>query len=357
MKSFTIILLFALLAFNGIQAQKINISYDYTSAEKLIDILDSNELREKDFDDLIRLHGTKSYLKKLSTFFPDINESTFKQSLEAAAKGTRLENDPFMFDRILPHIPSIKKLLAEIRNNDKNLAETSTSLLSQYSPETISMDVTVYLVLGIVGGGWTFDDNPDAFYVDLTSIKDDYLGLVFLSTHELYHLAQYRFMSEPIQKESNNVLFLLDQMVREGSASYVADFSKISDSGSYLEFSKKEYILNFRRMKTNFALFETLLLQANNSAFIDIDLLYNIGLSGMYQSPLYYVGYHMMKLIDRYSGHQVLIDLLNQSPEKIVLTYIELYHQYSNEDDEFIAISDMTINLLESINNTTFIKR
>lgn len=350
MKIFSFILTCLLLSFFQTQAQNISVSYNYASVEKLINILESGEWHDQDFEELIELHGTQSYIRKLASFFPEADASAFRQSLEAAVQGTPLEEDPFMFDRILPHIPDAKKLLAEISAKETELAQSSVSLLGQYSPKDISLDVNVYLVLGIVGGGWTFDDEPDAFYVDLTYMKGDYLGVTYLSTHELYHLVQYQFMKEAPQKETNKAAYLLDQMVREGSATYVADFSRVEGSGFYIDFSKKEYTQNFRRMETNFALFETLLSQAKESS-LNIDLLYNIGLSGMYQSPLYYVGYHMMKLIEQYNGRQSLIDLLAQSPGKLVQTYIRLCDERAKSNDKFIELTDASKQIIESLKN------
>ena len=155
-----------------------------------------------------------------------------------------------------------------------------------------------------------------------------------------------RFM-EQIGKD-DKINYLLDQMVKEGSATYVADFSKIKTSGSYVDFSKKEYSRNFKRLKTNFALFENLLFQAKHDKNVDLEALYNIGYSGMYQSPMYYVGYHIIKLIEKYKGKQALISLLNKSPNKLLLLYVELCKNNSDNDD-FIALSESTIEILKSM--------
>lgn len=351
MKKIYHILSIYFLFISGVSAQEINISYDYSSVKKLIEIFDNGKLDEKDFKELIDLHGTKSYLRKLSTFFPGINESSFRNSLEAALKGTYLPKDPFMFKRMFPLIPEAKKLLTQVIEKENELAQNSTLQLKEYSPQTVKLDVTVYLILGVVGGGWTFDDSPNTFYIDFASMKGDYNGLSYLSTHELFHLVQYRFMKSNSKKHDNKVMYLLDQMIREGSATYIADFSKISSSGSYIDFSKKEYERNFRRMETNFALFETILFQAKHDSTVNIDLLYNIGLSGMYQSPLYYVGYHMIKLIEKYKGRKELIILLSQPPQKLILLYLQLCNTHKGKDEEFITLSETTVKILKSISN------
>ena len=334
------------LCFNTIHGQEIKVNYDYSAVKKLIEIVDKGALLENDFNELIGLNGSKAYLKKMATFFTGIDELSFKRSLEAAAKGTPLANDPFRFERVLSSIPEAKKLLTEVMLKEEELTQNSISLLSQYSPENIQIEATVYMILGITGGGWTFDDEPNSFYVDFSSMKDDINGLTYLSAHELFHLVQYRFMNTTPSK-SNKVAFLLDQMLREGSAVYAADFTKISSLGYYVDFSKKEYERNFRRMESNFALFESLIYQAHYDPEANVDSLYNIGLSGMYQSPLYYVGYHMISLIERYSGRQELIALLNESPDKLVLAYNKLCIEHRNTDKTCIPLSKTLLQILE----------
>ncbi len=343
------LILMVLLSLPKLYTQEINISYDYSSVKKLIEILDSDELNEKDFKELVALHGTKAYLRKLSTFFPGINESSFKKSLTAALKGEYLDKDPFMFSKLTPLIPHAQKLLAEVIQKEKELAKNSVFLLKEYSPKNVKLDVTVYMILGVIGGGWTFDDAPNSFYVDFASMKGDYNGLSYLSTHELFHLVQYQYMNESPEQSSDKVNSLLDQMIREGTATYVADFSKISSSGPYIDFSKKEYSRNFRRMETNFALLETILFRAKHDATVNIDLLYNIGLSGMYQSPMYYVGYHMIKLIEKYNDKPELLALLRKPPVDIILSYIQLCEAYKDKDNEFVVFSETTVKILESM--------
>lgn len=346
-----LIIVFFTLLFNlNLNGQEISITYNYSTVKKLIEIFNKGELLENDFNELIELEGSKAYLKKLATFFSGIDEPSFKRSLEMAVIGSPLENDPFMFDRVIKSIPDAKNLLTKVIMLEDELTKNSISLLEEYSPENIKIEATVYMILGITGGGWTFDDDPNSFYVDFSSMKDDINGLTFLSAHELYHLIQYRFIN-PVPNKSKKVEYLLDQMLREGSATYVADFTKLNVSGSYVDFSKKDYERNFRRMESNFALFETLIYQAKNDPLSKIDLLYNIGLSGMYQSPLYYVGYHMIKLIEKYNGRDGLIALLKKYPNELILAYNELCIKHKNEDKTFVTLSKSTIKILKSIKN------
>ncbi|MGB3464398.1 MAG: DUF5700 domain-containing putative Zn-dependent protease [Cyclobacteriaceae bacterium] len=329
-----------------LKAQEINITYDYASAYKLIEIFDSKKLTDQDFKELLKLEGTQAYLKKVATFFPNISPETYKEALKAALNGNFPDNSPYMFKRLVPLLPETKKLLKQVSENQTVLTQNAVSKLKAYSPTAININATVYLTLGVIGGGWTFDDNPNAFYVDLSSMKGDFLGLSYLSTHELYHLVQYRFMKE-INK-SDKVNYLLDQMIREGSATYVADFSKIEASGSYIDFSKKEYQRNFRRLETNFVLFENLIFQAQNDKQADVESLYNIGYSGMYQSPMYYVGYRIIKLVEKYHGRETLIHLMGKSPKQLFLAYVEAYKNHK-EDDEFVPFSESMIRILNSL--------
>jgi len=348
MKKNLFILLLSCFLFGSTKGQEIDITYDYGAVKKLIEILDKGVLLDNDFNALMQLNGSKAYLKKMATFFSGIDESSFKKSLEAATKGTPIENDPFMFQRVLKSVPNAKKLLAKVMVQEKELTKNSISLLAQYTPKNTKIEATVYMILGITGGGWTFDDDPNSFYVDFSSLKDDVDGLTYLSAHELFHLIQYRFMN-PVITKSEKVGYLLDQMLREGSATYVADFTKLSSTGFYVDFSKKDYERNFRRMEGNFALFEALIYQAHHSPDSDIDQLYNIGLSGMYQSPLYYVGYHMIRLIEKYGGREEVISLLKQTPDQLILAYDKLCVKHKNGDNDFISLSKTTTEILHAL--------
>lgn len=348
MDKFYVITLFMILALSKSKAQTINVTYDYSSVEKLIEIFDTGHLNDKNFKELISLHGTQAYLKKLSTFFSGVNEISYRKSLEAALNGTFVGEDPYMLKRLVPLIPDAKKLLLEVTSKEIELTQAAVSKLEEYSPDGIELNANVHLIMGIIGGGWTFDDSPNSFYIDFSSMKGDFKGLSYLSTHELYHLIQYRFMKDCPKNEENKVGYLLDQIVKEGSATFVADFSKVSSSGAYIDFSKKEYENNFRRMKTNFELFEIILFQAKNNPATNIDALYDIGYSGRFQSPLYYVGYHIMKLIEKYKGKKALINLLSQLPETMILTYNELCLKHASNDKDFIFLSESTIDILKN---------
>lgn len=338
---FLLVVLLSIFCFA--QAQEINITYDYASADKLLEIFENKKLTDIDFEELVSLEGTKAYLKKLATFFPNISPETYKKDLKAALNDNFPDNTPYMLKLLVPLLPDAKKLLKQVSNNQNELAQSAISKLKAYAPEGVEINATVYLTLGVIGGGWTFDDNPNAFYVDLSSMKGDFLGLSYLSTHELYHLVQYRFMKEV--DKNDKVDYLLDQMIKEGTATFVADFSKIKPSGSYVDFSKKEYQRNFRRLESNFALFENLIFQAQNDSKVDIESLINIGYSGMYQSPVYYVGYHIVKLIEKYHGKEGLISLMGQPPKQLLLTYMQAYQNHK-DDAAFIPFSESMMAIL-----------
>ncbi|AWX44960.1 hypothetical protein HME9304_01966 [Flagellimonas maritima] len=335
------------ITFCTLSAQEIDITYDYSATEKLLQIFEKKEFVDKDFEELIELKGTKAYLRKLAMFFPNVDADGYKESLKAALNSNYIDDDPYMFNRLVPLLPESKKLLKQVIKNKKELALSTIDKLKAYCPKNLKITATVYLTLGVIGGGWTFDDEPNAFYVDLSSMKGDYLGLAYLSAHELYHLAQYRFMKQ-IDK-SDRINYLLDQMVREGSATYVSDFSKIPSSGPYIDFSKKEYSRNFKRLIINFALFESLVFQAKHDKHVEIDKLYNIGYSGMFQSPMYYVGYHIIKLIEKYKGKDELVSLLKNPPREMFLAYLKVYNENASIDEDFVPLSKSTIDIIKSL--------
>lgn len=346
---FYFIVLFICL--NSLNAQNIEIKYNFETAEKLIEIFDKGELTKKDFQELIKLDGTKAYLKKLSSFFEGINKNSFEQSLKAAVSKKPLLDDPYLLGRIISELETTKKFISRLKKEENQIQKSTVTLLKPYIPKELKIKINVNLIIGVVGGGWTFDEQPNTFYVDITSLKGDFIGLQLLSSHEIYHLIQYRFMKKVPKKSGNRLVFILDQIVREGSAVYIADFSKVnSKEGKYINFSKREYRRNFRRMKSNFALFEILVQQIHQNKSVSIDEVYNIGFSGQYQSPLYYVGYHIIKVIEKYKGKNELLKLLKKSPINLFITYNKLSDKYKNTNKDIIQISNSTLKILNSIN-------
>ncbi len=323
---------------------KISIDFNYDQVGKFLEIFEKGEMTEADFDQLMSLHASQAYAKKLSTFFDNVDDNSYRTSLDAALAKNPLKNDPYMLYRVVPELETIRSFLEEIKQAEDQISTKAASMIASFTPDSVDFQATVYLVVGITGGGWTFDDEPNAFYVDIRSLKGDMNGLIYLSAHELYHLVQDRFFTQ--NSSGLNVERLLSQTIREGSASYMADFSKAESKGDYTEFNQNIYKVNSRRIQSNFDWFDTVLFRLANDGSVEWESMYQLGLTGQYDSPLYFVGYEMMSVLDANLGREQFLELLGSAPMEVFRAYIDLVENSNNRD--LPAFSGVTRGILDS---------
>lgn len=303
------------------KSQNINITYDDSQSQHILTYWKKGSISQEEMDKFMGLYGTKMYLKKLATFFDDVDPVSFEQSIRQAIEGKPSANDRYMFNQLLSKKETAQKMLNLIQEHEAEITQKSIQLISRYVPASLTMDMKVYLVFGIIGGGWTFADEPNAFFLDISNLGVDYEGMTYLAAHELFHVVQDRMMP-PSTAKHNGVQYLIDEMVKEGMATFIADFGHTTNNGEYSQFSVSIQNRNLRRIQSNFTLLETLIFRAHFDQEVQIDQLYSIGLSGMYGSPLYYVAYYMISKLDeeQKSGDYVM-SMFNQPYEKLVLDY------------------------------------
>jgi hypothetical protein len=118
---------------------------------------------------------------------------------------------------------------------------------------------------------------------------------------------------------------LLATTLWEGSANYAADPRHLQGSGPYLEMWRDRFAQNTtpEKLAEHFALFETVLndLQAKRTSWDDA---YGRGFAGP-QSPFYFVGYEMTRVIDQRCGRQCVRGLFDKPPAVFFQRYIEIY--------------------------------
>lgn len=321
----------------------ISVDFNYDQVSKLIEILDKGEMIDEDFDELMKLHASQAYAKKLSTFFDGVTNESYKNSLQSALDEHPIKNDQYMFDRILPKLKTIRAFLEVIKTSEEMISQKSAQMLSAYTPDTIAFNATVYLVIGITGGGWTFDDETNAFYVDIRSMEGDLDGMIYLCAHELYHKVQEEFMPELENKDMPSLL------IREGSASFVADYSESSGDGAYSDFNRKIYKTNSRRKELNFELFETILFRTYHDSTANWDKVCPLGLTGNYDSPLYFVGYEVVSAIAKIDGKAALLKLMSAQPAMLLRRYIELTMEGDSTEENLIPFGASATDIIDRL--------
>lgn len=317
------ILVMGLLAASATKAQEIDVSIDFAMLENLVAIFESGQLKDADFDRLLAGRGTKGLIKKMQTFFPEANSDALKSSLRSALGNAQVD-DVFMYHRVMKKIPDAKAFMRALKSRESHVESEVVRALSGFLPEGRVFKVKVFVVFGAIGGGWTFDDENNSFYVDASLFSsNDLLGFQYLCAHEIMHLIQDELRDDVDQ--DNAVNYFLEQAFREGVASYVADFSKIENATGYALFNQKLYAANMVRMESNYKLIQLLIggLRDGSISYGDAD---KIALSGMYDSPAYFVFYDMISTLERLIGREKTLVRLDDT----AVGFLSYYHKQAS---------------------------
>lgn len=335
---------FFLLISTAASAQQIQITFDYEMLNDLVKVSKNGNV-SADIEKIAAKEGAQGLIKKMNFYFKEANQDSFKDSLNVFINGRDSQNDTFMFKRIQKKFSNIEPLVKKLAEVEADLVSKIETKLKQHLPKGETFKAKVFIVFSAVGGGWTFDDEPRNFYIDASMLSaDDMSGIEYLSTHELLHLIQND--TRPSVDKTDKIGFFLEQAFREGMATHVADFSEIENANGYSEFSQELLKKNMRRIGTNYQLFEMLLFSLKNDPDFSYDTADQIGLSGMYDSPVYYVIYDMFNVIEKIEGKEVLFKAYKLSPSKL----IEYYHSLVNKQQGDLQYNKLTKPINQYIN-------
>jgi hypothetical protein len=145
--------------------------------------------------------------------------------------------------------------------------------------------------------------------------------------HEIYHLAQDQFFPLPVDSWNGltPIQAALNETLVEGSATLVGD-PTVVDGGSYVEWYRKKFDRNLARIDQNFRLLELILYRLSGDSESRFGEYYQLGFSGSWDSPLYFVGYKMAKTILDHRGKLRLVELYSEGPIEFFREYIALYN-------------------------------
>jgi len=331
----------------------IEIAADFESARATLDLFTKNTATDEELTRVAQLAGNQGLIRQAARFDPNATEQNFKQSLKQLIETGALKNDPFSFLVVKERLLKTRELLEQIQKNPRALMESVKERMAKYTPAGVSMNVKVYFVVGGTSDGFA----PDAsrFFVALHYLQDDFEGLRLLMAHELYHNAQgvARRAKQGNQGSGGSVsnvsrsLNLLQNTLNEGTASVVGDPLEIADGKAYISWFQTKYRNNLRRINVNFALFDTLLFRLYHDPDANANQLYNIGFSGMLDSPLYFVGYRMAKVIEKYKGKDALARAIGDPPIEFFNQYVEIYRKQT--DPELIRFDKATEDILAKL--------
>jgi hypothetical protein len=321
----------------------IQLEFDASAARTLLDLLERKEVSDEEIQRVITLPGTQAMIKQASRFDPAATADNFKLSLRRIVETGVSESDPFRLTLVKSRLPLVRALLKRIESNPRVFVDAVTSRMREYAPDNVSLKSKVYFIVGGTSDG--FAPTKDEFYIALHYYGDDYDGLKALMAHELFHHVQATIRSAratdkpatPPPANVTNSLAILSNTVNEGTASMVGDALLLPGGKQYSDFFKAKYKKNLDRIKSNFALFEALLYRAYNDPGADFGQLNNLGFSGTWDSPLYFVGYRMGKVIEKYKGKEAIKASVGRDPLEFFNQYIEIYQKQN--DPEIIKLS------------------
>jgi hypothetical protein len=303
----------------------VRLNPDFANAKAVVDLYRKGSVDEADIDRLMSLEGTRGIIAQAQRFQSDATEERFVQDLRVSVAGGDVpEPDYFQFNRIRKNLQGIERSISWIEENPDALSRTVLDLLSPYSPLSEPLEIKYFVTIGGSSDGWTRDG---VFHIALQYFGDDVEGLLTLLSHEVYHIVQWHFMAPAVHEDrtrEQRVEQLLLSAIGEGMASYVANPLKTEGGGSYTQWYSRKYQRNLNHLKLNFDLLETLIYRAYHDASVPLGDLYSIGFSGALESPAYFVGFEMARVIEEASGRAKLLELLQQPAAEFFAHYASI---------------------------------
>lgn len=331
----------------------ISIELDASNARALLALLGRTKVTDEEVLNILQLPSTQALIRQTARFDPSATEENFKSSLRRVAETGTSEHDPFRFAVVKARLEPVRSLLKEIEGSRQRFVSDVIARVREYAPDDVTLKSRVHFILGGTSDG--FAPDSDAFYIALHYYGDDSEGLKTLMAHELLHNVQAALRGArqgggrgpDAPAHISNSLTLLRDTVNEGMASMAGDALLLPGGKQYSDFLKAKYQRNLGRIKSNFALFEALLYRAYNDPAADFEQLRSIGFAGAWDSPLYFVGYRMGKVIEKYEGKAGVRALAGAEPLQFFNLYVELYRKHN--DPEAIRFSPSCEEILRKL--------
>ena len=330
---FATVMLFASRAANA----EVELRFDLTAAEAVMALFEHEEPTRADVEALLELPGVKATISQTSRFDSDATEEAYIESLLAILSGETPENDPFRFAGVRDRLDAIRVGLADLKANQGDFAADISQMMGSYTSAATNVETMLYAVLGGTSDAWAPGNGN--FYMALQYFRDDAIGLAAMTAHEVYHVVQKSFFH--VFKDERPTIparMLAENLFLEGTATLVGDPMNFEGDGSYLEFLQDKHTRNLRRINENFALFEALYFRAANDPEVPFGPIYNLGFSGGWDSPLYFVGFHITQGLEKHLGRERLVEILGtMTGPEILAEYIRVYRETG--DMEMVTFS------------------
>ncbi len=277
----------------------------------------------------------KDMLAHFSKFRDYFTMDEYIAARKSAATCSPPTPDYFRFTEVIENREDLRRIVDRLSEQTNGFSGATTDLVNAYTPAKLKYDGTATVIVGGPScGGWATDGG---FYVDLPCIGDDDVGLRYLIAHEIYHGVQSEFVPT-VAEDAPAEIKIFDSIIREGSAITVANYADIEDPGAYTKLSQRINRKNASRTDENFDLLDlAFVFLAKSDDPADADKVYNIGLSGLFDSPFYYVGAEMVQTIENAFGRDALLCVMGLQQAEFIFAYDAAYE----EDGRALPVSVM----------------
>ena len=316
----------------------VTLRLDFESGRAVLDLFDRKRASGDELARVARLEGNRAMIAKAGSFDPAATEAAFVASLGRAIAGERLAEDPFRFNLVRERLELTRALVRRIDADPRGLERAVVERLGRYAPPGLRVDVKVSFVLGGTSDG--FAPTDDTFYIALHYFEDDVEGLKLLMAHELYHTVQSAARrasglerAEPSAANVARAVRLMGAVMNEGTASVVGDPLGVAGGKGYVDRFRAKFERNLARIDSNVALFETLLFRAVHDPTADDGPMYALGFSGAWDSPLYFVGYRMARVIERHRGPGALAAAVGRDPREFFALYLDVARAHDDPEE------------------------
>lgn len=304
---------------------RVQVTVDASLARHTLDLLCSQ--REVDLARLRESPAVQQMLRHMGRFDPRITLASYLAAQGDSSQCRAPAPDLFDFATVKERATEARATLDRIAADPAAFERTIVDLLVPFLPANFELTARVHLIAGSNSCGMS---SGGVLLVDLRCTGDDLAGLQYLIAHEVFHGAQERFF-HPVEEQAADAAraleYLFGNLLTEGSAVYLADYSRLPTGGRYVNQSQRTQRRNVARREYNQRLFAFVLEHVMNARPFSrerAETAYLVGYSGAYDSPFYYVGYDLMQAVDEAYGRSALICLFSLPPEQMVLAVDEL---------------------------------
>ena len=266
----------ALAATQGPPPQ-IQLRFDYSGAEAMLEILERDSLNDAAVDSLLAIRPVRDMVRNTIAFSPAMTVEHFRSHIKSFVRTkttTPVEDRSWQLRHVWNNRGQLRALLEQLKANEDKVVRETVANLGMYAPRTGPLEIVVYFIAGGNSGGGPI--GTTGLYANLVQANGDFHGVISNLAHESYHVMQ----NEAWRRHPRMRLFvdardslpvgerLLAATLAEGTANFGEDPTRSTASGPAMQSSRERYMRNAtpERVRENFALFDALLFEESSFA-------------------------------------------------------------------------------------------